>query len=163
MYLFIWHEDLNVSLCLLTSSWSKPTSSSTTPAFTVTSAVSSVSPVWFSPAIPPCVSVTWFTLWSCGASPVSTPSSLQVTAANLYYILKHLFSKSGSVTVWIVNVLIKKRKLKMTELCWTLLFDTNRARLLLHRRPGSISAPGYEVCLLPHWHTAQLPPGVKAS
>lgn len=162
MYLFFWHEDLNVSLCLLTSSWSKPTSSSTTPAFTVTSAVSSVSPVWFSPAIPPCVSVTWFTLWSCGASPVSTPSSLQVTAANLLYF------KTSILQVRVCHCLNSecidlKKKLKVTELCWTLLFDTNRARLLLHRRPGSISTPGYEVCLLPHWHTAQLPPGVKAA
>ena len=43
-------------LCCRCFSWSKPTSWSTTPAFTETSAASSVSPVWFSPVTPPSAS-----------------------------------------------------------------------------------------------------------
>uniref|UniRef100_A0A0E9PGF7 Secreted protein n=1 Tax=Anguilla anguilla TaxID=7936 RepID=A0A0E9PGF7_ANGAN len=40
------------------------------------SAMTSVSPVWCSLATPPCGLGMWCTSWSCGASPVSTPSSL---------------------------------------------------------------------------------------
>lgn len=76
--------------CCFVCSWSRPTSWSTTPASTETSAVSSVSRASCSLVTRLCASGTWFTSWSCGASPASTPSSLQVTPAAVQALLGHI-------------------------------------------------------------------------
>ncbi len=51
--------------------------------------MSSVSHAWCSPVTPLCALVTWFTSWSCGANPASTPSYLLVTTTVLQALLCH--------------------------------------------------------------------------
>lgn len=119
-------------------SWFKPISWSTIPAFTETSAVSSGSRASYSRATLPFASGTWFTSWSFGANPVSTPSFSQVRPAAAR------------------TSLCSARQ----HVCF---FFNLRARLFLSGCFGSVPAARHEVRLLSHRHAAQLPPSVKAA